>query len=46
VRDAHLSFHSRELGGSFHFIRCVAQRSGGFIGRVSAGCCSLAGLHL
>ncbi len=23
VRDAHLSFHLRELGGSFHFVRCV-----------------------
>jgi len=25
VRDSHLSFHIRELGGSFHFIRCVAR---------------------
>ena len=32
VRDAHLSFHMEELGGSFHFIRFETRRMEGALG--------------
>jgi hypothetical protein len=44
VRDAHLSFHMAELGGSFHFIRFETHRMQGAL-RMAAAAKLNAGMH-